>query len=121
MNYVCKVYDDPFQNLLEAMEQSGEDTGKGVHHVIWDPPYNTRQIAELSNLELNKVDIQNMVHFFEFLSAFTDLGVHDHMFRSAFQLKKWYELLVRKIKEEVKHEEVLECNEPASQRWLLLN
>lgn len=87
MKSVCVVYNVPFQDLLEAVEQACEDTSKGGHAVICRPPYNTRRSAELSDSEYDEINRQDMSHFSEFISALMNLGPHGHMFYFALRFK----------------------------------
>lgn len=48
-----------------------------------------------------------MKHFVGMFSALRDLAAHEHLFCSALQLCKWYELLVGDVKEGGKHEDDL--------------
>lgn len=47
-------------------------------------------------------------------AALIGLGSHGHLFSSALQFKAWYELLVGRVEEVVKHE-VMKLKEPATQ------
>lgn len=53
-----------------------------------------------------------MNHLVEFISALMDLGSHGHIYFSGLQLITWYKLLIRAVKEVVKHERVLESEQP---------
>lgn len=44
---VFKIYDLPFQKLLNAVSQSGEDIAEQVYSLICVPPYSFGQISEL--------------------------------------------------------------------------
>lgn len=61
INSVFKVHDAPFQRLLEAMVQSYLDIRQGAHAVTREPAYNTLRIAELSNLEQNRLCLQDRI------------------------------------------------------------
>lgn len=63
MMFLCFLYYVPFQGLLEALEQSGDDIFEGVHSVMCNPPYNTRRIMELSNSKHNWIILQDMILF----------------------------------------------------------
>lgn len=39
---LCKIYNGPFQELVEAVEQSGGQLTEQVYAVLCDPLYNTR-------------------------------------------------------------------------------
>lgn len=60
MKAMCLGYDVPFQGMLEAVEESDEDTFAGVKTVFWDPTYNTGLIAELLNSEHHRLSLQDM-------------------------------------------------------------
>lgn len=47
-----------------------------------------------------------------------DLGAHEHMFSYAMHVSTWYEQLVSEREEVIKHEQVLECEEPATQMMI---
>lgn len=53
--YVCYIYDVPFQELLNAVEQTGDIIARGVDAILYDPPYNTQQIADYANSEHNQL------------------------------------------------------------------
>lgn len=108
MKSVCVVWKVPIQRLLEALEQSDEDTREEVHAVIHTPPYNTRKILELSNLEHDRLSLQNKSHFVGLLSKMVDLDAHGHMRCTAMKFNRGYELLAAEVEEVGKHEEVLE-------------
>lgn len=86
---------------------------------ISDPSRNTRRIAELSDSEHVQLILRDISHFFELFSALMDLGAQGHMFCYALKFKTLYELLVGKVEEAVKHEEVMEFEDRATQRATL--
>lgn len=98
MKSVCMVYHFPWKRLLEFVEQSDEDISEVVHVMISNPPYNIRQIVELSKRNHDRLSLQDMIHFVELLLVLMDLGGHDHMSRSSLQFKTWYELLIEEVK-----------------------
>lgn len=61
-----------------------------------------------------------MDHFVEWLSALMEVEAYGHMSFSAVQLSTWYKLLVRRVKEVVKHE-ILESEDPATQTKTVFN
>lgn len=73
MNSTGLVYNDLVQRLLDALKQPGEDIYDGVTAVICDPPYNTRQIVELSSSEHNRHVLHIMSHFVELPSVVMDV------------------------------------------------
>lgn len=91
------------------MGQSSLDVSEGANAVIFNPLFNARQIAELSNSEHDQLSLQGMSHFVESPSTLTNWGAYVHMFCSAFQFKTSNELLVGEVNEVVKHEEVTLC------------
>lgn len=62
MKYLCTLYEVPVQSLLNAVKQSGEDINEVVHALIFDLPYNSRQIVELSNSEYHSTLIGLSTH-----------------------------------------------------------
>lgn len=82
--------------------------------MISDPPCNARWIVELSNLNHERLRLQDMNHFVELLSTLMDLDADGNMFCSALHLKKWYELLLEEVEEVVQHK-VLESEFRATQ------
>lgn len=46
-----KIYDLPFLELLDAVDQSGEETAEGHDAASFHPPYNAPQISESANLK----------------------------------------------------------------------
>lgn len=79
---VCRIYDVGFQEPLEAVEQSCEGIIAGVNTVLYDPPYNTRQIAELANSEHDQLRLKDMSVLVHLLWPVMDLKRHEHMFCS---------------------------------------
>lgn len=60
---LCLVFNVPFQSVLEAVLQTGEEIIKYVHAVVCDLPYNNRWIAELSNSKQDWLSLQEMWQF----------------------------------------------------------
>lgn len=87
MQYVCMVCDVLSQGPLEPVEYFGEDGSHVFHALVCDQLYITRRLAERSNLDHDRLSMQHMRHFPEFLSALVDVHIHAHMYCSAFQLK----------------------------------
>lgn len=81
--------------------------------MICEPPYISRQISEHSNLESDRLSLQNMSHFVENFLAVTNIGAYVHMFCSAlqFRTKTWYQLLVHEVKAIVKEEDMVKGEE----------
>lgn len=59
---------------------------------------------QLSSLERDRLSMQDMSLFVEFIYALMRLGKHEHMFCSGLQLKVWYEMLVGEVEEVVNHD-----------------
>lgn len=112
---MCQVYEVSIKRLLEVVEHSEEDNSKGVHTEKCVPLYDTRLIAQISNLEHNRVSLQDTNHFVEPLSVVMDLDAHEHLLCSSSLSRKWWDLLVSKEIEIVKYEGVLDSEEPAIQ------
>lgn len=66
------VYDVPIQWLPEAMEQSGEDIFEKIQAVVYDPPYINRRIFKLSNLEHDRLGLEDISHFVAIILAERD-------------------------------------------------
>lgn len=81
------MYDVSFQLLLEALKQSGGDISDGSHAVLFDSLYDTSSIEEPWISEAYWLNLQDISHFVELLSASIDLGAHGQMLFSALQLK----------------------------------
>lgn len=120
MKYMCMVCDVSSQWLLEDLKQYRRDIIEGSYAVISDQRYCTCQKAELSNSEHDLLGLQDLSHSVKWLSALMDLSAHEHMLYSALEFKTWNKLLVGEVKEEMKHEQVLESEEPAFQRTIVL-
>lgn len=102
------------------MKHSGEDISEGVHSVICDPSYNTLQIVQLSDSERERLVLNDMSRFVEFLPTLVDLDAHVHMFCFALQSKTRYDLLIGDVEGVVKHKQVLESEEGATQTTTFL-
>lgn len=115
MKSVSMVYNDPFQRLLQAVEQSSENISKDLHVVICHQPYSLRVIANLSDSEHDPLRLQCMSHFVDFNSTLLDQGSHGCMISSALQFNTWNELLIWEVEEVLKHEAVLVSQDPTAQ------
>lgn len=94
---ICLGYDVLIHWLLQAVQQPGKEFYEEVQALICDPPINTPQIVEISNLGHNQLILQPTSHFVEFLSALMDAVGHGRLF--------WVEDVVRE-EDAVKKEEM---------------
>lgn len=76
MKSVCMVYEIPFDSLLEAEKQYGEEIIEVGHAVTLDPLKNSAYIVELSNWEHRWLHLQDMVPFVELLSSLRSRVAH---------------------------------------------
>lgn len=109
------MYNIPFQGLLEALRESGEDIFEGVQALIFDPAYNTRRITKLSNSEPERLILQDMSHFLKF---FWHWWMWDRMgaFSLCAAVKKNYCLSMGEGEDFIKEENVVEGEDVRSQK-----
>lgn len=111
---VSMVYNVPFQRLLEAVEQSSGNNRKGLPAVVCDATYNNSFIVKRSNCEYHRLSLQGMSTFVELNSSLIDLGAHGPLNCFELHFKTWYAVLVRDVEKVLKHERVLEFEDPVT-------
>lgn len=90
---VCKIYDVPFQEHLDAVQQSREKITEGADTALCDHPYNTYRIAESGSSDYDRLVLKDMSFLVDLLSVIIYLGTHVQIVCFALQFKTWYELL----------------------------
>lgn len=92
---VFNIYDVPFQNRLDAVEQYGKKITERFDAAHWNPSYNTPQTAESIISEYDRKGLRSMSIFVEVISVLMDRWAHGHIFWFAIYFKTLYELLKR--------------------------
>lgn len=84
---MCKIYDLPFQELPDAMEQSGEEITESTDVIFCDPSYNMLQTANPASLEYDWLNIKYISVFYNVVSGKMYLGRRGHTTFSLLQFK----------------------------------
>lgn len=88
-----KIYDRPFQELLDGVGEPGKETPEWADAVGFYPPYSTHQIAEPANSVYDWLRLKHMSVFVNVLSVVMGLRTQGYIFGSVFLFKTRYELL----------------------------
>lgn len=76
---VWRIYDVPFQDLLDALEQSREEITGGANAVLFNPPYKIRRIVEFGCSAFTQLSLKAFIARFNRLSVSMKLGAHGHI------------------------------------------
>lgn len=79
MNSVSLVYELPLQKLLEAVGQTNKDTREDINSLLCNLPYISRRIAGLPSWKPDRIYLQYMIPFEEFVSASMYLGANGNL------------------------------------------
>lgn len=98
---MCKIYEVPFQEQFDAVEQYGEKTIEEATTVPCDPPKTTSRIAESPNLEYDLLSLKDINVLLVALWLVMELRAYGHKFQFVLHFNTWYEQFKGEIEEVV--------------------
>lgn len=93
---VWKIYDNFLHELLDAVQQYGNEITEGVDAAFCNPLLKTSQNAESGSLKYEWLSLNDMTVFVDVLSTVMNQRLHWCIFCSELQFKTGHELIKRK-------------------------
>lgn len=115
---MCKIYDMPFQELFDTLNQSYEELTKEVDGVLFNAAYNTCWMSGSPSLEFDRLGQGQK--YPRRCSVSSDISeAHLHMFCSSLQFKTWYALLkgdIEDVADSIQKDDKLMVDGPPTQK-----
>lgn len=88
-----------FQELIDAIDHSGEKITKQIDRVFCNPSYSTHRIAGSASSDYEGLILKYMASLVNLQFMVMDVRAHRYIFCSLLQFKIWCKLLIGQIEE----------------------